>query len=72
MNFFWGRGLQLSERQGAERALLRVEPSAGPKKRAGGRAEGAIEGARLARRRLGLTQPVPSPLAGPAAVYFFN
>lgn len=45
-----GRGLQLSERQGAERALLRPEPSAGPKKRAGDRAKGAIEGAGRAGR----------------------
>lgn len=38
--------MQLSERQGAERAQLRPEPSAGPKKRAGERAKGAIVGAR--------------------------
>lgn len=45
-----GRGLQPSERQGAERALLSPEPSAGPKRRVGDRARGAIEGARRVGR----------------------
>lgn len=48
-----GRGLQLSERQGAERALLLPEPSAGPKRQVGDGARGAIEGARRVGRRPG-------------------
>lgn len=58
-----GRGLQLSYRRGAERALLRPEPSAAPKKRAGERAKGAIEAARQAGRRPG---PAPARALAPS------
>lgn len=57
-----GRGLQLSELQGAERSVLRPEPSAGLKKGAGDRAKKAIEGARQARRRPG---PAPAGVLTP-------